>query len=269
MAKAKISIHLGGLDPDFDKPSSINVFTVAAGAIAALARERGYEARVLAFDAATKTSILAAFEAAARDLDQNGEFLLTYCGHGFRRVPGCTEQDTQSWRLSDWQPSEDVVRRKLLSQFSGTQRVLVINDSCYAGNYGNFKKVTQKLNKLNQESLSDEKKNQLTIELMHYVATHFPGYSLRSLKELMATPVDDDCAGGKDPACPVMLLQASSSGKVATKALFTNTLIALLSAKTPATYASLIAKAREQMGDQKPEINGAEEAFADRPPFGN
>ena len=267
MPISKISIHIGPTDA-FDPQDER--FSQYAAKFADFAGARGYDTRLISGHAATWSAVLAAVEAAAADLAPDGECLLTYCGHGLRQIDGCSVDDTQAWMLRDRMPTEMVFRHVLMSKFQATHRVVVVNDSCYSGNWANLQRIGSILRRLSEKAGHDfatDKK--LQDELAQILVDHFYGASIASIRRVLEAEVFDFCAEGGPPSCRLMVLAASRAGATAIKARFSAVLLDLMQSKpAPTSYQGLIAAARTKLdGVQDPELNSDFIEMGDLRPF--
>ena len=98
-----------------------------------LAQSRGFRHRQLLDEAATSTAIVSAISEAARTLQPDDIFWISYSGHG-SQVPDPNEEDQRSetWVLYDRQLLDDELYG-LWGQFRPGVRVLLISDSCHSG----------------------------------------------------------------------------------------------------------------------------------------
>ena len=106
-----------------------------ANDMAAIARSKGMKASVLLTRKGTRSNVLGAIRAAARQLRSGDLFFLSYSGHG-GQVPDVTGEEPdkrdETWCLYDGQLIDDELYYEL-SRFGAGVRVLVLSDSCHSG----------------------------------------------------------------------------------------------------------------------------------------
>lgn len=100
-----------------------------------LARDQGFETRLLLSQHATRQAVQESIRSIAQELEAGDFFLLTYAGHG-GRLPdiGGEESDLrdETWCLYDGQLVDDELG-VLWHEFRRGVRVLAISDSCHSG----------------------------------------------------------------------------------------------------------------------------------------
>ncbi|RZT93709.1 caspase family protein [Rivibacter subsaxonicus] len=107
-----------------------------ANDMAALAAERGMSSSVLLTKKATRSAVLDAIRAAAKQLHGGDFFFLSYSGHG-GQVPDVSGEERddkldETWCLYDGQLIDDELYLELASFITGV-KVLVLSDSCHSG----------------------------------------------------------------------------------------------------------------------------------------
>lgn len=137
--KRGISLHIGlnSVDPTHygGWPGPLNACEADAEDMHTIAREAGYDCRVLTTAQATRDAVITGIRAAAAELRAGDIFLLTYSGHG-GQVPDRNgdEQDLldETWCLFDGQLVDDELN-VLWGGFAAGVRVLMLSDSCHSG----------------------------------------------------------------------------------------------------------------------------------------
>jgi hypothetical protein len=106
-----------------------------ANDMAAIARSNGMKTSVLLTQKGTRSNVLGAMRAAAKQLRSGDLFFLSYSGHG-GQVPDITGEEPdrrdETWCLYDGQLIDDELYYEL-SRFATGVRVLVLSDSCHSG----------------------------------------------------------------------------------------------------------------------------------------
>ncbi len=106
-----------------------------ANDMAAIARSKGMKASVLLTRKGTRSNVLGAMRAAAKQLRSGDLYFLSYSGHG-GQVPDVTGEEAdkrdETWCLYDGQLIDDELYYEL-SRFAAGVRVLVLSDSCHSG----------------------------------------------------------------------------------------------------------------------------------------
>lgn len=103
--------------------------------MAAIAKSKGMNAKILLTKDATRQNVLAAIRGAAKLLKSGDLFFLTYSGHG-GQVPDVSgdEDDKmdETWCAYDGEIIDDELYFEL-GQFAAGVRILVLSDSCHSG----------------------------------------------------------------------------------------------------------------------------------------
>ena len=106
-----------------------------ANDMAALARGKGMQPKLLLTKRATRAAVLTAMRAAAKALKAGDLFFMSYSGHG-GQVPDTNgdepDHQDETWCLYDGQLIDDELYFEL-SRFATGVRVLVLSDSCHSG----------------------------------------------------------------------------------------------------------------------------------------
>jgi hypothetical protein len=138
-----VSIHIGVNHVDrlhYGDPCKLDGCVGDARAMHALAREEGFEPRLLLNEQATAGAVLDAIAEAAPRVGSDGFLLLTYSGHGGRlrdrkddaKDPDHLDLTDETWCLHDRQMVDDELY-DCWTRFSAGARVLVVSDSCFSG----------------------------------------------------------------------------------------------------------------------------------------
>jgi metacaspase-1 len=134
-----LSIHIGLNTVDPDQYEGWDGQLVAcefdANDMAALASDRGFEAKKLLTKDATSTAILDAIGEAASKLEGGDILLLTYSGHGGQLPDSNSDEDDrtdETWCGFDRQIVDDELY-SAWSAFAADARVFVLSDSCHSG----------------------------------------------------------------------------------------------------------------------------------------
>lgn len=101
-----------------------------------IARERGFDTRVLLTREATAEAVTDGIREAAQQVGKGGFFFLTYSGHG-GQVPDLKGEEKpdamdETWVLYDRQLVDDELYT-LWAEFEEGVRILVLSDSCHSG----------------------------------------------------------------------------------------------------------------------------------------
>ena len=100
-----------------------------------IASSLGYETQELITRNATRSAVLEAMSKAARGLEKDDIFLLTYSGHG-GQVPDTNGDEPdgkdETWALYDGEVIDDELY-ELYTQFKPGVRIFVLSDSCHSG----------------------------------------------------------------------------------------------------------------------------------------
>lgn len=112
-----------------------------AESMCAIARERGFETKILLSEEATADNVKAEIRKAAAGLSAGDTFLITFAGHG-GQVPDITGDEAESgdefdawdetWCLYDRHFIDDE-QLVLYSEFKPGVRIVVFSDSCHSG----------------------------------------------------------------------------------------------------------------------------------------
>lgn len=121
--------HYGGWSGD------LSACEFDANDMAAIAKSSGMKPSVLLTKNGTRSKVLTALRAAAKQLKGGDLFFLTYSGHG-GQVPDVTGEEPdkkdETWCLYDGQLIDDELYLEL-GRFAVGVRVLVLSDSCHSG----------------------------------------------------------------------------------------------------------------------------------------
>jgi hypothetical protein len=100
-----------------------------------IAKNVGYETKVLLTAAATREAVVKHIQRAAKELSDGDIFLLTYSGHG-GQLPDKNhderDMEDETWCLYDGQLIDDELYL-LWSQFKEGVRIFLLSDSCHSG----------------------------------------------------------------------------------------------------------------------------------------
>ncbi len=109
-----------------------------------IARNLGYESKILLTEEATRDAVKPEIEHAAKTLSAGDIFLLTYSGHG-GQVPDRNgdERDLadETWCLYDGELIDDELHH-LWTKFSEGVRVVVLSDSCHSGSVTRMRELS-------------------------------------------------------------------------------------------------------------------------------
>lgn len=141
MPSKGISLHIGlnFVDPDHygGWDGELKACEFDARDMQAIAEAQGFKASSLITRDATADTVIAAIEAAAKQLKAGDIFLLTYSGHG-GQVPdtNADEKDEgrqdETWLLCDRQLIDDELWN-LWKRFKRGVRIFMLSDSCHSG----------------------------------------------------------------------------------------------------------------------------------------
>ena len=135
-----ISLHIGlnSVDPaHYDGwDGALNACEFDAQDMQKIAKDCGYEPRMLLTAEATAGEILAAIEKVAGELESGDAFLLTYSGHGGqvpdRNGEGEKDRSDETWVAYDRQIVDDELYA-VFGTFDAGVRIFMLSDSCHSG----------------------------------------------------------------------------------------------------------------------------------------
>jgi hypothetical protein len=141
-----LSLHLGlnSVDPNQYEgwDGALTACEFDAKDMRAIAQKQGFTPTVLLTPQATAAAVIAAIEAAAKQLSKGDFFLLSYSGHGGQvpdtnhdesRLPtGLKDKYDETWVLFDRQLVDDELYA-LWARFKPGVRIFVLSDSCHSG----------------------------------------------------------------------------------------------------------------------------------------
>jgi metacaspase-1 len=134
-----ISLHIGlnSVDPAFYEgwDGTLLACENDADSMNKIASNLGYEAHNLTTKKATRSAVTDAISDAAKTLNADDIFLLTYSGHG-GQVPDTNGDEPdgkdETWVLYDGELVDDELH-ELYTTFKPVTRVVVLSDSCHSG----------------------------------------------------------------------------------------------------------------------------------------
>lgn len=137
MAKG-ISLHIGINYTNrlhYGTPLKLKWCTADAEAMAELAKESGYEPKLLLNEKASSGVFLEYLDGVAASLNDGDIFLLSFSGHGARctdKNKEETDQLDEAWVFHDRMVIDDEAR-VCWSRFKKGVRIVIISDCCYSG----------------------------------------------------------------------------------------------------------------------------------------
>jgi hypothetical protein len=134
-----LSLHLGlnSVDPHHYQGWSgdLNACEADANDMQALAESRGFVPSKLLTKKATRKATLDGIQAAAKALNKDDIFFLTYSGHG-GQLPDQNDDEPdgqdETWCLYDSELVDDEIYAAL-AEFKAGVRIIVLSDSCHSG----------------------------------------------------------------------------------------------------------------------------------------